>query len=82
VLLWLALAEDRPAGGRVWAAAGAAWLWWGAIWRVPHGSGRELHDSVAQLLLADSYTLAMLLFVGGVALMLALRRRAGRSGAP
>ena len=82
VLLWLALAEDRPAGGRVWAAAGAAWLWWGAIWRVPHGSGRELHDSAAQLLLADSYTLAMLLFVGGVALMLALRRRAGRSGAP
>jgi len=82
VLLWLALAEDRPAGGRVWAAAGAAWLWWGAIWRVPHGSGRELHDSAAQLLLADSYTLAMLLFVGGVALMLALRRRAGRSGSP
>jgi alpha-1,2-mannosyltransferase len=78
VLLWLALADDRPAYGRLWAAAGTAWFWWGAIWRVPHGSGRELHDSAAQLILANSYTLVMLLFVGGVAVMLASRRRGHR----
>jgi alpha-1,2-mannosyltransferase len=77
VLLWLALADDRPAGGRLWAAAGAAWFWWGAIWRVPHGSGRELADTVAQLLLANSYTLVMLAFVAGIAAMLTVRRVRG-----
>jgi alpha-1,2-mannosyltransferase len=73
VVLWLALAHDRPAFGRIWAALAVGWFWYGAIWRVPHGSGRELRDSFAQLIVADSYTLAMLLFMGGMIIMLAIR---------
>ena len=37
VLVWLAWAPDRPAGGRVWAVAGAALFWWAPIWTVPNG---------------------------------------------
>ena len=74
IILWLALADDRPAFGRVWAALVTAWFWYGAIWRIPHGSGTELHNTLAQMLVGNSYTLAMLLFLGGMVLMLALRR--------
>jgi len=77
IILWLALAHDRPAFGRLWAAAVAAWFWVGAIWRIPHGSGVEIHDTFAQLLVGNSYTLAMLLFVGGTIVMLTLRHNRG-----
>ena len=77
IILWLAFAHDRPAFGRLWAALAAAWFWCGPIWRIPHGSGVELHDTLAQLLVGNSYTLAMLLFVGGMIVMLALRHRRG-----
>ena len=73
IILWLALAHDRPAFGRFWAAGVTLWFWYGAIWRIPHGRGVELHDSFAQLMVGNSYTLAMLAFVGGMILMLALR---------
>jgi alpha-1,2-mannosyltransferase len=77
IILWLALAHDRPAFGRVWAALVTAWYWYGAIWRIPHGSRVELHDTLAQMLVGNSYTLSMLLFVGGMILMLALRHHRG-----
>jgi alpha-1,2-mannosyltransferase len=76
VVLWLSLADDRPAFGRCWSALALAWFWWGAIWHSPHGSGVELHDSFVQALVGNSYTLAMVLFVVGIAVMLA-----GRHGA-
>jgi alpha-1,2-mannosyltransferase len=75
VVLWLALAHDRPAYGRVWAALAAGWFWYGAIWRIPHGNQRELRDSFAQLIVGNSYTIAMVVFVGGMVTMLALRQR-------
>ncbi len=74
VVVWLALAPDRPAFGRVWAGVAALLFWYGPIWRVPYGSGRELHDSFAQLTVGNSYTIAMVLFVVGMAVMLLLRR--------
>jgi alpha-1,2-mannosyltransferase len=77
IILWLALAHDRPAFGRLWAAVVAAWFWYGPIWRIPHGGGVEHHDTFAQLLVGNSYTLAMLLFVGGMIVMLALRHGRG-----
>jgi alpha-1,2-mannosyltransferase len=77
IILWLALANDRPAYGRVWAALVAAWYSYGAIWRIPHGSGVELHDTLGQMLVGNSYTISMLLFVGGMILMLALRHHRG-----
>ena len=78
IALWLALAEDRPAFGRCWCALALVWFWFGAIWHTPHGSGVELHDTFPQMLVGNSYTLAMLAFVVGVAVMLAVR---GRNGA-
>jgi len=78
VVVWLALAPDRPAFGRVWAALATVFFWYGPIWRVPYSRGRELHDSFAQLIVGNSYTLAMVLFVAGMAGMLLLRRRARR----
>ena len=77
IILWLALAHDRPAFGRVWAALVTVWYWYGAIWRIPHGSGVELHDTLAQMLVGNSYTISMLLFVAGMILMLALRHHQG-----
>ena len=77
IILWLALAHDRPAFGRVWAALVTAWYWYGAIWRIPHGSGVELHDTLGQMLVGNSYTISMLLFVAGMILMLALRHHQG-----
>ena len=44
ILLWLALAPDRPAGGPVWAAAAAGVLWWAPLQHVPSGGDHELHE--------------------------------------
>jgi len=74
VVVWLALAPDRPAFGRVWAALATLWFWYAPIWRVPYGVGRELHDTAAQLVIGNSYSIAMILFVVGMAVMLMLRR--------
>jgi alpha-1,2-mannosyltransferase len=82
IILWLALAHDRPAYGRVWAAVVAVFFWWGPIWHIPHGHHVELHDSFAQLLVGNSYTISMLLFVGGMIIMLALRRSAAHPPLP
>jgi alpha-1,2-mannosyltransferase len=75
IILWLTLAHDRPAYGWAWATLATGWFWSGAIWRVPHGGGAELHDSFFQLLVGNSYTIAMVVFVGGMILMLALRHQ-------
>ncbi len=74
IVLWLSLADDRPAFGRCWAALAVVWFWYGVIWRTPHGNGIELRDSFGQMLLGNSYTLGMILFVIGIAAMLVTRR--------
>jgi hypothetical protein len=74
ILLWLCLAEDRPTGGRIWAAAAALLFWIAPIWSLPYGgSGQELHEHGWQLILGSSYFFAMLLFLSGVAAMLLVR---------
>jgi alpha-1,2-mannosyltransferase len=74
VLLWLSLAEDRPSGGRIWAAGAALLFWTAPIWSLPYGgSGQELREHGWQLVLGSSYFLAMLLFLFGVAAMLLVR---------
>jgi alpha-1,2-mannosyltransferase len=75
VLVWLAWAPDRPAGGRLWAAAGAALFWWAPIWRVPNGGNVELSEHGWQLLAGNSFFLAIVVFLVGVAAMLLVRRR-------
>ena len=75
VLIWLAWAPDRPVGGRVWAVAGAALFWWAPIWTVPNGGDVELDEHGWQLLAGNSFFLATVVFLVGVALMLWSRRR-------
>ncbi len=53
------------------------WFWYGAIWRVPHGKGVELTDSFAQLVIGNSYTLALFAFIGGMIIMLVVRHHRG-----
>jgi alpha-1,2-mannosyltransferase len=79
VILWLALAHDGPAYGRICAALAAVWFWVGPIWRIPHRGGLELSDTFAQLLVGNSYTIAMLVFASGMIVLLALRHSGARS---
>ncbi len=83
VIAWLALAEDRPRFGRLWAVL-AAWLFWKApIWWAPHDQNRELHFHGTQYIVGDSFFLATAALLVGVALMLTLRRRSrGEAGTP
>ncbi|HEV3132287.1 MAG TPA: glycosyltransferase 87 family protein [Acidimicrobiales bacterium] len=74
VLIWLVWAPDRPAGGRLWALAGAALFFWAPIWKVPHGSNVELTEHGWQLLEGNSFFLAMVVFMVGVAVLLTVRR--------
>jgi alpha-1,2-mannosyltransferase len=75
VLIWLVWAPDRPAGGRLWALAGVALSLWAPIWKVPHGSNVELKEHGWQLLEGNSFFLAMVVFMVGVAVLLTMRRR-------
>ncbi len=77
VLVWLVWAPDRPAGGRVWAVAGAALFWWAPIWTVPNGGNVELSEHGWQLLRGNSFCLAAVVFLVGVASMLLTRHLAG-----
>ncbi len=75
VLIWLVWGADRPAGGRWWAAAGAALFWWAPIWTVPNGGDKELAEHGWQLLWGNSFFFAVVTFEIGVALMLWVRSR-------
>jgi alpha-1,2-mannosyltransferase len=80
-ILWLALAEDRPRFGRV-MAVGAALLFWSApIWWVPHADLLELHLNAWQLVAGNSFFLATVLFMAGIAIHVSRRNRAFRDQA-
>ena len=78
MLLWLACAPDRPVGGPVWAVAGAVVLVWAPVLHVPSGGVNELHEHGWQLLAGNSFFALLSAFMLGVAVLLAVRRRAGR----
>src|ERR1035441_9419421 len=67
IILWLALAHDRPVGGWIWAIGAAVLFWSAPIWSVPYGSGRELSAHGWQILLGNSFFVAMMVFQIGVA---------------
>jgi hypothetical protein len=75
VLIWLAWGRDRPVGGRWWAAVGTGLFWWAPIWTVPNDGTRELSEDGWQLLRGNSFFLAMVAFMVGIAAMLWARRR-------
>lgn len=82
ILLWLVLADDRPGGGWIWAAAAALVFWKAPIWLVPYNHGRELGENAWQLLLGNAFFWAMMVFLIGVAAMLAFRRSRGPHRVP
>ena len=82
VIVWLAVGVDRPRQGPLLAGATAvlfiaAPIWWvPTSWKVTNNPP-ELHQNSWQLLLGNSFLLAMLAFLAGVAVMLV--RRSGNS---
>jgi len=78
ILVWLATAPDRPALGRVWAGAAAVVLWWAPLQGVPSGGTRELHEHGWTLFAGNSFTALLVAFLGGVTVLLAIRRRSAR----
>jgi len=75
ILVWLALARDRPVGGQWWALAAAIVLWVSPVWRVSAVVHDEIHENVFESLAANSFFLLMVTFLVGVAAMLTARRR-------
>jgi alpha-1,2-mannosyltransferase len=77
ILLWLACAPDRPAGGWAWAAAGALVLWRAPLEHVPSGGTHELHEHGWTLLAGSSSFALLVAYLVGVAVLLAVRRSRG-----
>jgi alpha-1,2-mannosyltransferase len=75
ILVWLALAPDRPPAGWAWAVAGAFVLWWAPLERVPSVGTAELHERGWTLPAASSSFLFLVAFLAGVTILLAVRRR-------
>ena len=75
-ILWLAMAEDRPRYGRAMATCAAVLFWSAPIWWVPHARLLELHLTAWQLVAGNSFFLATLLFIFGVAVHVTRRNRA------
>jgi alpha-1,2-mannosyltransferase len=75
-MIWMAAAPDRPAHGRALAAATFALFAAGPIWWMPHSQLRELHETAWQLVVGNSFFLAALGFLAGVAGLLLVRRHA------
>ena len=76
-ILWLAFAPDRPRWGPVLAGATAVLFWSAPVWWVPYKNTTDLHLNLLQLVAGNSFFFAMLLFLGGTA-VLVLRRRGPR----
>lgn len=75
-IVWLVLAEDRPRHGRAMAVGAAVLFWSAPIWWVPHARRLELHLNAWQLVAGNSFFLAAVLFMSGVAVHLTRRNRA------
>lgn len=77
-IIWMAVAEDRPAHGPVLAGATFALFWAAPIWWTPNTELRELRENGWQLWVGNSFFFATLAFLAGVAALLALRRLAAQ----
>jgi alpha-1,2-mannosyltransferase len=86
-LIWLAVAADRPAGGRVIAGAATllfvvAPIWWVPTSYLPSTNPPELHEKGWELVAGNSFFFAMALFLAWIATMLFLRHRASVPHSP
>jgi len=78
-VVWLAGAADRPAGGRALAAGTLVLFWAAPIWWVPNNGLREYHESAWQLAAGNSFFFAMIVFLGGAAVIVLRRGKPARS---
>jgi alpha-1,2-mannosyltransferase len=74
IVLWLAVAPDRPAGGPLYAAAGALVLWWAPINHVPSAPGAQFTEHGWTLVAGDAFFALTVLFLVGIAVLLTVRR--------
>jgi alpha-1,2-mannosyltransferase len=89
IIVWLAIAPDRPPAGK-WIAAATAVLFWAApIADVPKTNVMcpcsyipELHENAWQLMESNSYFFATVVFIAGIAMMIAVRSRKTISALP
>jgi alpha-1,2-mannosyltransferase len=77
LIVWLALAPDRPAHGEWWAIGVCVFFWARPIWWVPTGD-RGLYEKAWELLVGDAYFWAMVVFLLAVATLLSRRHRQPR----
>jgi hypothetical protein len=79
--VWLAAASDRPRNGTLWAAGVLLLFWASPLWWVPRSwrlPGRfELSEHGWQLIAGNSFALATVGFLAGVAVILVVRARRG-----
>ena len=75
-ILWLALADDRPRLGPALALGSAVLFWSAPIWWVPYKNTSDLHLNAPQLLAGNSFFIATVVFLCGMAALIR-RRRAG-----
>ncbi|HVB05845.1 MAG TPA: hypothetical protein VNF07_06330 [Acidimicrobiales bacterium] len=81
LILWLALAADRPRHGEWWAGVVAVFFWIAPIWWVPHSwwpsaHPVELTERGWQLGAGNSFCVAMAVLLATTSVMLWRRRSA------
>ncbi len=79
ILIWLAIAPERPVHGWAWALGTAVVFWARPIWLVPRAD-RGLHERPWELFVGDAYLWVMLAFLVGVTWLLVTRRQRGALG--
>ena len=79
VVIWLALAAERPAAGPSLALGTLVLFWAAPIWWVPHTVHRELHENALEFVVGNSFFFATVAFIAAVGVMLLQRRRPARS---
>ena len=85
VIIWLAAGADRPRRGPLLAGVTAVLFIVAPVWWVPTSwkvtaNPPELHQNSWQLLVGNSFLLAMLVFLAGAAAMLGRRNAVSRRG--
>jgi alpha-1,2-mannosyltransferase len=75
VLMWLWWGSDRPAGARWWALGAATLFYVAPMWILAHGPAFDTHERGWTLLASNSFAMAALVFMVGVAMWLWRRRK-------
>jgi alpha-1,2-mannosyltransferase len=81
LIAWLALASDRPRHGEWWAAVVAVIFWAAPIWWVPHGHSVRYAGHGWSILLADSFSIVLIVLLLATSVRVIRRRTDSSSDA-